>query len=163
MNVKRVLIMAVLAGFVVVGCGKKDGETAGKEGATKAGKTGKASKSNHDKLQGTWKFNIDKMISGDPKMAEMVKAKPEMKEQLGKMMGDASITIGKDNVTMKGMGKEDKSTYTVVSQEGNKIVIEAIEEGKEKKEKLSFEFTDDDNMKGREDGKDADMYLTRSQ
>jgi PBP1b-binding outer membrane lipoprotein LpoB len=159
MYVKHVLVTLVLAGFVLTGCAKKDGEPASKEGAAKAEAT---TKSNHNKLQGTWTFDMDAMLKGDPRMAKMVKTNPEVRAQITRLMTDANITIDKDSVAMNGQGKERKYSYTVVSQDGNTVVLESTQEGKEKKGKMTFEFTDDDNMRGREDGKGSDMFLTRA-
>jgi len=166
MNFKKALFVACLAGLMVVGCGKKDEAKGGDKAAAgdKAGKkegAAKSGKSNHEKLQGTWTFDVDKMIEADEKMAAMIKEKPEMKANIAKMMEGASITISEKEVVMKGMGKEEKASYTVEKQDGNKITVKSKEEGKDEEETLTFEFIDDDTMKGKEEGKDSDMYLVR--
>jgi hypothetical protein len=117
---------------------------------------------NHEKLVGTWKFNVDKTTESDPSMAQMLKNMPEMRAQFEEMLDSMSVIFGKAEITMKGMGEEETSAYTVVSQEGRTIVVEATEKGEEKKETLTFAFTDDDNIKGREHGKEVDILRRRS-
>jgi hypothetical protein len=93
---------------------------------------------NHEKLVGTWKFNVDKTTESDPSMAQMLKNMPEMRAQFEEMLDSMSVIFGRT------------------------IVVEATEKGEEKKETLTFAFTDDDNIKGREHGKEVDILRRRS-
>jgi hypothetical protein len=136
---------------------KKDGDKEGKQGAA-------SSKSNHDKLQGEWGIDVDKMIELDPKAQEQLKANPGMKDMMVKMMGSAKFTITKDSLTASLMGKDEKATYTVKSQEGNKVVIETTEKADDDKEKVEIitaTFVNDNLVILTKDGDDEKIPLKR--
>ncbi len=154
---RKFMLLAAVAGLMM-GTGCKGGEGGDKKEGEKAEAP---SKSNHDKWQGTWGINIDKMIEMDPKMQEQLKENPGMKAMLEGMMGNATITVGKDTLSMKMGPKEEKATYKVVKEDGNKLIIESKDEGKEETEKLTIEFTDDKNVIMSKEGDDEKMALVR--
>ena len=160
-----VLVAVVAVSMALTGCkgkdgdAKKEGDKAGAKGGDKA-----SSKSAHDRLQGDWGMDVEAMIAADPKMAAQVKAKPEMRAMLVGMVGSMTIKITKDEMIMGGGpgGKSKTSKYTVKSQEGNKITVESQEEGKDKKESITFELSDGDKkITGVKEGDKEKLVLVR--
>ena len=152
------LLVAAVSAFSVLSC--KGGDKPADKGAEKAGEAAAAT-SNHDKFQGTWAVDIERMLTMDPRAAEMIKAKPEMKEMMTKTMSQASFTVTKDGISVTGFGKDQKAAYTVKKDEGSTLVIESQDEGKEEKESITITFDSADTATMTKDGQDQKMPLKR--
>ena len=164
MKAIQLMIVAATAAVMVLG-GCKGGD-AKKDDKAAAGKKegGASAKSAHERIQGEFGIDIDAMIAADPKMAAQVKEKPEMLEMIKGMMGKAVMKITKDTMEMTGGpgGKTEKSTYTVKSQDGDKIVIESQDEGKDEKETITLVLSDGDKkLTGTKEGDKDTLVLVR--
>lgn len=119
----------------------------------------RAGASLEDKLLGKWTIDFDKMKETD---ADLKKLPADKLEEMKKMMAKMEIVVTKGHMTMKDAGgKVEKATWKVKSQEGRKIVLESKDEGQDKVDVETFEFTDDDHVKVTKAGEKDVMYAVR--
>jgi len=135
---RKTVVLSVVAclalALVAAGCGKK-----GSGSGSGSGKRGAAG------LVGTWAVDGEKTVAASE---EFGKATPEQKKQIAEMMAKAEMKIGKDTMSMSGMGKEDSAKYKVLENKGDNVVIET-EDDKGKKETIRIKYVSDDEIQGR--------------
>ncbi|MGE0430853.1 MAG: hypothetical protein AB7S36_01215 [Planctomycetota bacterium] len=97
---------------------------------------------------GQWALDIDGSIAATKKLHPEITAEQEA-ELRKELAGDGTgpvMTIGKDTISMSGIGEDGKkATHKVVSTDGNKVKLLITEEGAEGKENV-FELTDKDTL-----------------
>ena len=136
---KVLMFIAVVGMTLAGGCkwnGKGGNEAKAREkGGGKAAASSHSGKSNHDKFQGTWDKNIDKMVEWNPKLREEAAANPALLPALKKWQDGTTYTVTKGSLIVRWPGRdgktdrEEKSTYVVKAQEGNKLVMDFTGEG----------------------------------
>jgi hypothetical protein len=146
--IRTTFLAALTASLCFIGCGAAnhnvaDGPSVIGNGTTTAQQ---ATRSNHDRFQGTWAIDVDRMIELDPKAAEMLKENPSMREMMEKMMGKATFTITPTDLVANLGQKEQKATYTVREDQDNVLVIESVDSGREDVEVITATFESDDSL-----------------
>jgi hypothetical protein len=155
---RKLLVLLAVVGLVsAVGCGKKDGED--KAGAEK--KEGAESAAAANTIEGKWGIDLDSMIASNPDMKKQIEANPAAKGMMEAAIGAMSFEFGKDSMTVNMGSEAEKATYKVVSSEGNTMVIESSEEGKDKVEKFTATFETADKVTLSKEGEPTKFTLVR--
>jgi hypothetical protein len=134
-----IVILSVLV--ALAGCGRKEGD-----------------------LHGTWKVDVDKAMA-DFKGGETYKALPEpgrkaaedgFKAQMEKMQ----MIFSSGKVTMQMGELKEESEFKVTAADGDKWTVEKKE--KDKTEKATIEWADDDHIVLAPEGGKSKVHLVRS-
>ena len=142
---KYLILLAVFGVMSAVACGKKDG----------------GDKAAENSLEGKWGIDLDTMIASNPHMKQQIEANPATKSMMAAAIGEMSFEFGKDSLTVNRGSKVDKKTYKVLSSEGNTMVIESSEEGKDKVEKFTATFETADKVTLSKEGEPTKFTLVR--
>ena len=125
---------------------------------------------NHDSLVGSWAFNIEKFKeSKEYKEAIKDPQGGQMMQMFLPMLSKMSFTFSKEEIIantpgMDGKNKEQKATYTVVSDTGNTLEVSS-KDPKGKEQVMVITFIDAKNIKMepkvKQPGPMGAMYLIR--
>jgi hypothetical protein len=138
---REFLVLLAVVGLVsAVGCGKKDAANT---------------------IEGKWGIDLESMIALNPDMKKQIEANPVAKGMMEAAIGEMSFDFGKDSLTVNVGAKTEKKTYKVVSSEGNTMVFETSEEGKDKVDKFTATFETADTVTLSKDGEPTKFALVR--
>ncbi len=119
-------------------------------------------RSNHERFQGDWRIDVQRMLEINLDMATAADENPDMIDRMHAALGKATISIGAQSLVARGFKPvDDKANYKVVSADGNSMVIESRDEGKDNVERLTVTFESDDHITITKQGEDTKMALRR--
>lgn len=167
MNIRRItlgLVAASVAFSLVssVGCDKKDGDAAKEPAAAASAPAAAAAEGSKEaaqpaaaaaeaeapkataakQMQGKWGIDTA-AVQETEEFKNMPEEEKKMALQMMETMaGSLTIEITSDKMIMAGMGQNEESTYKVTSEDGNKVVIDAVSKKNdiEKTETLNIEI-----------------------
>lgn len=156
------IIFCLGFGLLALTAGCKSGGDKANESDPNRAKKSKPEQSNHDRLAGTWAMDARRTIANNPGMKSLDESK---QEELEEKMGQARMIFTKDSMVVTRMGgRQQKGTYSVKEEKGNRLVLEAKREGRDKSDTLVVEFDGDDKVLfySLRDGEKGDQtYLVR--
>ena len=117
----RLIVVVILGGLSVVGCDARS-------------------------IEGKWTLDFDAFIKSNPLVQKQLEANPKTRAVMEARMASMSFVFGKDSVTATLGEKVILASYTIVSREGNTIVIESQSVGSSHVETITVTFTEADKI-----------------
>ncbi|MFT7625995.1 MAG: archaellum component FlaG (FlaF/FlaG flagellin family) [Myxococcota bacterium] len=118
--------------------------------------------SNHERIQGTWTINVEKLIELDPRAKQEIAGNPQAKAMMVKMLGSATFTFTAKGIDATIGGKSERATYKVQLDSGNLLVIESQDVGATEVEAIKVVFGGDDSLIMSKRGESERIPLTRA-